>query len=160
MEDYKNYSPNNRIKKQNIILKNIFFSFKNYLSIRILATWTLPQVVASCKGVEYLGKSIWFTSSPRFNRSKTSSRLPAIAASLRFFDILICFLTILNDKQCSSDLSVWYFETDPTLTHTFATDTRGGALLLWRRWPDTLGRAFHILHFLVVPPSSLLPTTF
>ena len=118
-------------------------SLLGYLSIRILATWTLPQVVASCKGVEYLGKSIWLTSSPRFNRSKTSSRLPAIAASLRFFDILICFL--------STDLSVWYFETDPTLSHTFATDTK--ALLLRRHGgrPDTLGRAFHILHFLVVP---------
>ena len=55
------------------------------------------------------------------------------------------------DLFLSTDLSVWYFETDPTLSHTFATDTK--ALLLRRHGgrPDTLGRAFHILHFLVVP---------
>ena len=62
-----------------------------YLSIRTFAIWILPQVVASWSGVEYLGKSIWLTSSPRLSLSKTSSRFPAIAASFRFFDIFWVF---------------------------------------------------------------------
>ena len=59
-----------------------------YLSIKTLATSTLPQVVASCSGVEYRGKSIWLTSSPRFSLKSTSSMLPAMAASFKFLDIL------------------------------------------------------------------------
>ena len=62
-----------------------------YLSIRTFAIWILPHVVASWSGVEYLGKSIWLTSSPRLSLSKTSSRFPAIAASFRFFDIFLFF---------------------------------------------------------------------
>ena len=60
-----------------------------YLSIRILTIWILPQVVASCSAVVYLGNNFWLTSSPMFSLINTSSMLPAMHASFRDADILL-----------------------------------------------------------------------
>ena len=81
-----------------------------YLSIRTFAIWILPHVVASWSGVEYLGKSIWLTSSPRLSLSKTSSRFPAIAASFRFFDIFLFFSREL--VSCFKLRRFYYYKSD------------------------------------------------
>ena len=76
-----------------------------YLSIKTLTTCCLPQVVASCKGVETLGYKcpLSLGSSPMFSLMMTSSKLPAIAASLRFLDMLICAVL-----SCSVSLASAY----------------------------------------------------
>ena len=84
-----------------------------YLSIRTFAIWILPHVVASWSGVEYLGKSIWLTSSPRLSLSKTSSRFPAIAASFRFFDIFLFFFREL--VSCFKLRRFYYYKSDSIL---------------------------------------------
>ena len=75
-----------------------------YLSIKTLTTCCLPQVVASCKGVETLGYKcpLSLGSSPMFSLIVTSSKLPAIAASLRFLDMLMqlsCRLMGMKNRQ-------------------------------------------------------------
>ena len=136
-----------------------------YLSMRIFAIWILPQVVASCRGVEYLGKSIWFTSSPKFSLSKTSSKLPAIAASLRFFDISVN-LSVFKPpcsfyyKKQILKLSVSDFLARSATTSQFAcifeTDpkcaSRADSHFLNSEWPKSDGArrdTCWILHFLV-----------
>ena len=80
--------------------------WNNYLSIKTLTTCCLPQVVASCKGVETLGYKcpLSLGSSPMFSLMMTSSKLPAIAASLRFLDMLICAVLSCSVSLASADI--------------------------------------------------------